>query len=222
MLNVPFSSKDEFIKQSLPLVHFVAKRFLKRAYASRVDYEALYSAGCVGLVKAYNGFDPSKGFQFSTYAVTAIYCEIQVYLLGNDPIKIPKDVKGLANKIRWHEFESKPAAVIANYFACSIKLAERALESLKIQITSMDYLIHAGEEGNGTIQDLIPYHEDFTATFLNDFLETLTTRERIIVHCRMNGSTQNEIAQIIGVSQKSVSLYLRKMAVKGSEYFEVV
>lgn len=221
MLNVPFNSKDEFIEQNLPLVHFVAKRFLKRAYASRVDYEDLYSTGCVGLVKAYNGFDPSKGFQFSTYAVTAIYYEIQSYLLGNYPIKIPRDVKGLANKIRWHKFENKPAAVIANYFDCSVQMAERALESLKIQITSMDCPI-PGEEGNGTIQDLIPLHEDFTATFLNDFLETLTTRERIIVHCRMNGSTQKEIAQIIGVSQKSVCRWLQEMAMKGSEYFEVV
>lgn len=216
-MKAPFSSKDEFIKQNLPLIHFVAKRFYGKAKVFHVEYDDLYSAGCVGLVKAYNGFDPSKGFQFSTYAITAINCEIRSYLLGNYPINIPKDVKGLAKKIRWHDFESKPVAIIANYFACSIQMAERALESLKIRVSSIDCPI-PGEESNRTIQDLIFRHEDFTVTFLNDFLETLTTRERIIVLGRMEGLIQKEIGQRLGVSQVHVSRLLQNISEKLSQY----
>ncbi len=61
-------TRDEFINRNLPLVHSLANRFRGRG----IDYEDLFSAGSVGLVKAYDNFDESRGLCFSTYAVPVI------------------------------------------------------------------------------------------------------------------------------------------------------
>ena len=57
----------------LGLVHLCANRFRERG----IEYEELYSAGCLGLVKAANAFDPERGVCFSTYAVPVILGEIR-------------------------------------------------------------------------------------------------------------------------------------------------
>ena len=67
------TDREQFIEDNLGLVHACANRFRGRG----VEYEDLFQAGCLGLVKAANGFDPSRGFAFSTYAVPAILGEIK-------------------------------------------------------------------------------------------------------------------------------------------------
>ena len=64
--------REEFIENNLGLVHACAGRFRGRG----VEYDDLYSAGCMGLIKAYDGFDQERGVQFSTYAVPVILGEI--------------------------------------------------------------------------------------------------------------------------------------------------
>ena len=63
--------RSAFIEQNLGLVHSCAGRFRGRG----IEYDDLYSAGCMGLVKAYDGFDESRGVCFSTYAVPVILGE---------------------------------------------------------------------------------------------------------------------------------------------------
>ena len=65
--------RSTFIEQNLGLVHSCAGRFRGRG----IEYDDLYSAGCMGLVKAYDGFDESRGVCFSTYAVPVILGEIK-------------------------------------------------------------------------------------------------------------------------------------------------
>ena len=61
--------RKELIEQNLGLVHACANRFRGRG----IEYEELYSAGCLGLVKAADGFREELGFAFSTYAVPIEY-----------------------------------------------------------------------------------------------------------------------------------------------------
>ena len=60
--------RDAFIEQNLGLVHACAGRFRGRG----MEYDDLYSAGCMGLVKACDHFDENRGVCFSTYAVPVI------------------------------------------------------------------------------------------------------------------------------------------------------
>lgn len=217
-MNAPFSSKDEFIKQSLPLVHFVAKRFYGQVKALHMEYDDLYSAGCVGLVKAYNGFDPSKGFQFSTYATCLIYSEMGRYIRDNGKaLRVPRSEYELSAKIRWAKMEDKSAAEIALYFECSIKLAERTLESIQLQVLSTDYLIRADEDER-TLGDLIPVSDDCTSVFVDEFIQSLTPREQTIVRYRMDGRSQREAGQACGVGQVQASRNLRRIREKALQF----
>ena len=62
------SGRNELVENNLGLVHACANRFRGRG----VEYDDLFQAGCVGIIKAADNFDPSRGFSFSTYAVPVI------------------------------------------------------------------------------------------------------------------------------------------------------
>ena len=62
------TEREKLVSENLGLVHSCANKFRNRG----IDYDDLYQAGCVGLLKAITGFDKSLGFEFSTYEVPAI------------------------------------------------------------------------------------------------------------------------------------------------------
>ena len=78
--------RGEFIQNNLGLVHCCAGRFRGRG----IEYEDLYAAGCLGLVKACDGFDPSRGLCFSTYAVPVILGEIKKLFRDGGTVKVSR------------------------------------------------------------------------------------------------------------------------------------
>ena len=88
-------TREEFIENNLGLVHACAGRFRGRG----VEYDDLYAAGCMGLVKAYDGFDTSRGVQFSTYAVPVILGEIKKLFRDGGTVKVSRSVKELGMRI---------------------------------------------------------------------------------------------------------------------------
>ena len=69
--------QDTSVENNLGLVHACAHRFKGRG----IEYDDLYQAGCMGLVKASAAFDAGRGVMFSTYAVPVI--------LGETPPAVP-------------------------------------------------------------------------------------------------------------------------------------
>ncbi|MEG2597520.1 MAG: sigma-70 family RNA polymerase sigma factor, partial [Oscillospiraceae bacterium] len=87
--------KDIFVAANLGLVHSLAHRLKGRG----IEYEELYSAGCVGLVKAMDGFDESRGLRFSTYAVPVILGEMKRLFRDGGSIKVSRSLKELSLKV---------------------------------------------------------------------------------------------------------------------------
>ena len=87
--------RTEFIQKNLGLVHSCAGRFTGRG----IEYEELYSAGCLGLVKACDGFDPDRGVCFSTYAVPVILGEIKKLFRDGGTVKVSRSIKELGLKV---------------------------------------------------------------------------------------------------------------------------
>ena len=82
-------SRNQMIEDNIGLVHSIAKRFVGRG----VDYEDLFQTGCIGLIKAVDHFDESKGFRFSTYAVPVIMGEIKRIFRDGGAIKVSRALK---------------------------------------------------------------------------------------------------------------------------------
>lgn len=94
------ASRESLISDNLGLVHSCANRFRGRG----VEYDDLFQAGCVGLIKAADGFDPSRGFAFSTYAVPVILGEIRRIFRDGGTVKVGRAMKEKArNALREKE-----------------------------------------------------------------------------------------------------------------------
>ncbi len=83
-------------EDNLGLVHLCANKFRGRG----IEYEELYSAGCVGLLKAVKSFDTERGVKFSTYAVPVILGEIKRIFRDGGMVKVSRSLKELSMKIQ--------------------------------------------------------------------------------------------------------------------------
>ena len=81
--------RDRFIEENLGLVHSLCRRFSGRG----IEYDDLYQAGCIGLIKATDAFDGERGVCFSTYAVPVIMGEIRRLFRDGGAVKVSRSLK---------------------------------------------------------------------------------------------------------------------------------
>ncbi len=86
--------KETMVEQNLGLVHSCANRFRGRG----IEYDDLFQAGCMGLVKATAAFDEGRGVMFSTYAVPVILGEIRRLFRDGGTVKVSRSIKELGVK----------------------------------------------------------------------------------------------------------------------------
>lgn len=84
--------RESFIEENLGLVHSICKRFCGRG----IEYDDLYQAGCIGLIKATDAFEEERGYCFSTYAVPVIMGEVRRLFRDGGAVKVSRSVKELS------------------------------------------------------------------------------------------------------------------------------
>ena len=88
--------KHPAAEENLGLVHLCANKFRGRG----IEYDDLYSAGCIGLLKAVRAFDSDRGVKFSTYAVPVILGEIKRLFRDGGTVKVSRSLKELSMRIQ--------------------------------------------------------------------------------------------------------------------------
>ena len=89
------NDRNKLVEENLGLVHSCCKKFKNRG----IEYDDLFSAGCMGLIKAIDNFNPDYGLQLSTYAVPVILGEIKQLFRDGGAVKVSRSLKELAMKI---------------------------------------------------------------------------------------------------------------------------
>ena len=203
-------TRDEFIEGNLPLVHKLANRFRGRG----VEYEELYAAGCVGLVKAVDRFEPERGLCFSTYAVPVILGEIRRLFRAGGSVKISRSLKELSVKAaRLRDQLSANGEPRISDIAQALGVTpEEAAEALCAGIPPVS-LDHGGEDGEPLP---VPSASGEDALIdrlaLRQCLSELSGEDREILMLRyFRRKTQSETAQILGMTQVMVSRRERKL-----------
>lgn len=199
-------TREEKIEKNIGLVHSIAARFKGRG----VDYEDLFQNGCVGLIKAVDNFDESKGFAFSTYAVPVIMGEIKRIFRDGGAIKVSRSLKEKAIKaqsVRDKFIKSNLREPTVGELAQLLDVsAEETAEILNV-ITPMVSLDSFGEDGESTID--IPIDESdqlFDRISVSQLLSHLSPEEQVLIDCRYyKGFTQSATAERLGISQVQVS-----------------
>lgn len=198
--------RDKKITENIGLVHSIANRFRNRG----ADYDDLFQAGCVGLIKAVDNFDESKGFAFSTYAVPVIMGEIKRIFRDGGAIKVSRSLKEKSIKVQAmrDKFLAKNLRepTVSELASLSGYDVEELSEILNIinPVVSINMLT---EEGSEEID--IPVDDSdkmFDRLSLEQVMTTLTETERLLIEYRFyQGKTQCETAKILNISQVQVS-----------------
>lgn len=203
-------TRDEFIAANLPLVHSLANRFRGRG----IDYEELFSAGSLGLVKAYDNFDSSRGLRFSTYAVPVILGEIKRLFRDGGAVKMSRSLKELSLKAaRARDELSKSGAEptvceIAEYLGVSPEDAAEAVAAglPPVSLTSAEdggEFDLPEESREGALIDRLALRQCLS--------ELEETDRRLIILRYFRSMTQSQTAGLLGMSQVQVSRRERKI-----------
>ncbi len=206
-------SRSEIIENNLGLVHACANRFRGRG----IEYDDLYQAGCIGLIKATDGFDDTRGVRFSTYAVPVILGEIKRLFRDGGSVKISRTLKELSlkaarvsEKILKEEGVEATVSQIALALDIDEETAAQAITAMRPTVS----LTQVEEEGGGQIDVAVDSHEEEIADMLSlkEVLKTLSEQDREIIVMRYWGNkTQSNVAKALGMTQVQVSRREKKL-----------
>ena len=206
--------RGEFIQKNLGLVHCCAGRFRGRG----IEYEDLYAAGCLGLVKACDGFDSSRGLCFSTYAVPVILGEIKKLFRDGGTVKVSRTLKELGLKIN----AERERALKKNGTEPSVTQLAEALGTTPEQValairTSLPALslTPVESEDSGKEWDIpVDSPEEILSEriSLNEVMNKLSPQDRLLIKLRFfGGKTQSETARVLKTTQVQISRRERKI-----------
>ena len=196
--------REERIKENIKLVHSLALRFKGRG----IEYEDLFQAGCIGLIKSVDGFDESKGFAFSTYAVPVILGEIRALFRSGGPIKLSRSIKEKGIKaLRMKEQFSASFGREPTVGELAALLGMSPEETAEVVSCNMPVLsLTAGEDGEEF--DIVSSHGEAIdeKISLKQAILKLTDEEQEIIKLRyFKELTQSKTAEKLGISQVQVS-----------------
>ncbi len=203
------TASEQLVVENNGLIWSVARRFFGRG----VDPDDLYQLGCVGFLKAIEGFDLNYGTQFSTYAVPKIAGEIRRFLRDDGSIKVSRTVKERAAAIKNARSrltgqllreptisELSEETGFSPEDIASAELATARAESIQRE---------SGEDGftledvltDGSMEETLVEH-----IALREAIALLPEREKAVIDLRyFHGLTQERIAGLLGISQVQVS-----------------
>ena len=213
-------ARDTFIIGNMRLVLSLVKRFRIK----NLGADDVFQAGCVGLIKAIDGFDLSVGVQFSTYAVPMIVGEIKRYLRDGNSLRVPRSIRDMAYRVlKARELiEERDEEATIERIAQELQVAERevvyALDAISDPISIYEPVYNKSGDTLLLMDQLCDEKntdEVWTERVaLGEALEKLGEREKKILFLRYyEGKTQTEISEEIGISQAQVSR-LEKTAIQ--------
>ena len=207
-------ARQRLVEENAGLIWSIARRYFGRG----VEPDDLYQLGCVGFLKAIEGFDTDYGTQFSTYAVPKISGEIRRFLRDDGTVKVSRGVKEQAAKIR------QARLLLEQRLGREPKLSELAAETgispeeiafAETATGPADSIQRESGEDGFTLELVLG---DYGAeerlvehVALRAAIEKLPERERQVIALRYyHGMTQQSCARVLHVSQVQVSRLERR------------
>lgn len=191
----------------MALVHSCAQRFRGRG----IEYDDLFQAGCLGLIKAAENFEESRGLRFSTYAVFLILGEMKLLFREGGTVTMSRalrelSVKAARERDKFLQREGRQPSIgeLAEILGVEPEQAAQALEASQPALSLTD----SGEDGGGQTDVAVDSGEDaaLERLSLRQAVQELAPRDRNIVYLRYcKSSTQTETARRLGMTQVQVS-----------------
>ena len=199
------------MEENLGLAHLCARRFLGRG----VEYDDLFQAGCVGLVKAAENFDTARGVKFSTYAVPVILGEVRRLFRDGGALRVSRGMRDLgrkaqetADQLRQETGKVPGVAQVAQRLGVPVEKAALALGVGQAPLSL------TGPEDGGEVDVPVEAPEERMTERLTLYqvLQTLEERDRRLIQYRyFQGKTQTQTAALLSMTQVQVSRREKKL-----------
>ena len=204
---------DRAVRENVGLVHACARHFKGRG----IEYDDLFQAGCLGLVKAASNFDETRGVRFSTYAVPVILGEMKRLFRDGGALKVGRGLKELSMRAMkesaaFTEREGRSPAVSELAQILGVEPSEAA-EALGAAQTPLS-LTADEDEGGGQIDVGVEPEDDKIAELLSlkQVVTELEPQDRkIIIFRYFKSRTQTQTASALGMTQVQVSRREKKI-----------
>ena len=216
------AASEQLVNENSGLIWSVARRFIGRG----AETDDLYQLGCLGFLKAVEGFDLEFGTQFSTYAVPKISGEIRRFLRDDGTLKVSRSLKEQAASIK--SIRSKLTSLLGREPTIQELSDQTGLTPEEIAIaetaTAATESIHqeTGEDGfclENVLTDTESEERMVERIALRQAVEKLPERERLVIQLRYYHSlTQQRVAKVMNVSQVQVSRIEKKALEKIREF----
>ena len=208
--------RNEIVEKYLYMVEVLIRKYLNKG----VDYDDLYQVGAMALVSAVERFDPSKGFEFSSFATPTILGEIKKYFRDKEWIlKVPRRQKEISLKIPAAKEElyeklgrAPTVAELSEHLGYSEEDILQAIESGQAYgAYSLNQTFDEnGEDGDifekYTAMNELGYDRFEMAQLINSVVTKFSENEKLVFRWRfLENITQSEIAERLAVSQMTVS-----------------
>lgn len=216
-------SVERLVEENMGLIWSIAKRFFGRG----VEADDLFQLGCVGFLKAIEGFDLSYGTEFSTYAVPKIAGEIRRFLRDDGQVKVSRSLKERAYTIKnareeyLHAFMREPTV---SELSEKLGLTAEEIASAETASASAQSISEQTGPDGFCLENVLctdSMEERIVENLaLKEALSHLTERERLVIDLRyFRGITQQKAAVIVGVSQVQISRIEKKALSELRKYF---
>lgn len=212
-------AKEQLIKMHSGLIWNVVRRFMSRGY----ETEDLYQIGAIGLIRAIDRFDFAYEVKFSTYAVPLISGEIKRFLRDDGLIKVSRTLKENQWKIKkamerlQHDLGREPGIEeLAEALSMDPEEIVLSMEAT-VEVDSMEQSIYGSDGKEIFLKDRVASEKNeqeelMDQLFLQQLLEHLEERDRKLIVLRyFENKTQNQVAEILGISQVQVSRLEKKI-----------
>jgi RNA polymerase sigma-B factor len=222
------AAREQLVERYLPLARRLARRYM----GAREPFDDLMQVASLGLVKAIDRFDYSRGTAFSSFAVPTILGELKRYFRDSGwAVHVPRGAQERALKVE--EAQRKLAAraghsptvsELAEYLELSIEDVVDSLEAAAAHhAVSLETPRDDADGESVTLGDTFGIEDERFETVdagltIAAAAEELSERERRVLALRfLEDRTQTEIAEIVGVSQMQVSRILRRTVARIKE-----
>lgn len=208
---------DRFIEENLGLVHLCANRFRNRG----IEYDDLFSAGSIGLIKAADGFDTERGVKFSTYAVPVILGEIKRLFRDGGAVKVSRSLRELSLRLMHmkDDFRVKNGRdpTISELCEISDEDTDDVIEALNVSMPPFSLSDSRDDEEGGQIDIAVeaPDSEMTDILSLRQALSILDENDRQLLYLRyFKDMTQSDVAKRLDMTQVQVSRREKKLLMK--------
>lgn len=218
--------RDELIEEHMYIVDILSNKYVGKG----IEKEDLYQVASLGLIFAVERFDPTKGYEFSSFATPTIMGELKRYFRDKGwVIRVPRRIQNLykkinnAKKVLPQELQRTPTVKdIADYLGEDEETILETMEASKVyspQSLDMKYQVQKGENSIDLADMIGEEDRNFDSVELSDLIDKSTARlsdlEKEILQLRYyEGRTQIDIAETLDISQMTVSRIEKKIVKK--------